>query len=101
MAYLGWFSGHLDAGLQDGDGELRVRGGREPEAEFRMGLLHLELFHQLVQLRHPGQRQVAVGQEHPVTLDTDTLSVTLDTDGTFSLFGFYLLFNSICSTVQL
>lgn len=39
------FGGHLDAGLQDSDGEVRVRRGAKPQSEVRMGLLYLQLFH--------------------------------------------------------
>ena len=59
---------HLDADLQDGDGELRVRAAAEPQSEVRVGLLYLQLLYQLVKLRHPAERQMTVGQEHPVTL---------------------------------
>lgn len=51
--YLGRLCGHLDAGLQDGDGEVGVRAGAEPEAEGRVRVLHLQLFYQLVQMGHP------------------------------------------------
>lgn len=59
--YLWWFCGHLDAGLQDGDGEVWVGAGAEPKAEGRVRIFHLQLFHQFVQIRHPRQGQVAVG----------------------------------------
>ena len=65
--YLWWLCGHLDAGLQDGDGEVWVGAGAEPEAEGRVWILHLQLLHQFIQVRHPGQRQVAVGEEYPVS----------------------------------
>jgi hypothetical protein len=64
--YLWWLCGHLDAGLQDGDWEVWVGARAEPQAEGRVRVLHLQLLHQLVQIRHPRQRQVAVCQEHPV-----------------------------------
>ena len=41
--YLWWLCGHLDAGLQDGDGEVWVGAGAEPEAEGRVWILHLQL----------------------------------------------------------
>lgn len=65
--YLWRLCGHLDAGLQDRDREVWVGAGAEPEAEGRVWILHLQLFHQFVQVRHPRQRQVAVGQEHPMS----------------------------------
>lgn len=65
--HLGGLGGHLDARLQDGDGEVRVGRGAEPQPEVGVRLLHRQLLHQLVQFRHPGQRQVAVGEEDPVT----------------------------------
>ena len=65
--YLWWLCGHLDAGLQDGDGEVWVGAGAEPEAEGRVRILHLQLLHQFIQVRHPGQRQVAVGEEDPMS----------------------------------
>lgn len=64
---LGWLSGHLDAGLQDGNGEVRVGRGAEPQAEVCVRFFHLQMLYQLVQLGHPGEGQVAVCQEHPVT----------------------------------
>ncbi|KAH3750506.1 hypothetical protein DPMN_185032 [Dreissena polymorpha] len=67
-AYLRWLCGHLDACLQDGDGELRVWTEAEPEPELRVRFLHLQLLHQLVQLRHPAEGQVAVCKEYPDTL---------------------------------
>ena len=73
-AHLRRLGGHLDAGLQDRDGEVRVGTAAEPEPEVLVRLLHLQLLHQLVQLRHPAERQVAVGEEHPVTLETDAQS---------------------------
>lgn len=45
-----------------------MRAAAEPQSEVRVRLLHLQLLHQLVKLRHPAQGQVTVGQEHPVTL---------------------------------
>lgn len=69
--HLWWFSGHLDASLQDCDRKLRMWRGAEPEPEVWVGLLHLELLHQLVQPGHPGEREVAVGEEHPVTWRTN------------------------------
>lgn len=60
--------GHLDARLQDADGELWVGGAGEPKAEIGMRLLYLQLLYELVKLWHPGERQVTVGQEDPVTL---------------------------------
>lgn len=47
---LRWFSRHLDASLEDGDGELRVGAAAEPQSEVRVGLrvLRLDLFHVLV-----------------------------------------------------
>ena len=68
VGYLGRLGGHLDADLQDGDGEFRVRAAAQPQPEVWVGLLHLELFNQFVQLGHPAERQVTVRQEHPVTL---------------------------------
>ena len=65
--YLWWLCGHLDAGLQDGDGEVWVGAGAEPEAVGRVRILHLQLLHQFIQVWHPGQRQVAVGEEYPVS----------------------------------
>lgn len=66
--YLRRLCSHLDADLQDGDGELRVWATAEPQSEVRVRLLHLQLLHQLIQLRHPTEGQVTVGQEYPVTL---------------------------------
>ena len=72
MTDLGGLSGHLDALLQDGDGEVRVGRGAQPQSEFRVRFFHLQLLHKLVQLWHPAQRQVAVGKEHPFALNTET-----------------------------
>lgn len=66
--YLRRLCSHLDADLQDGDGELRVWATAEPQSEVRVRLLHLQLLHQLIQLRHPTEGQVTVGQKYPVTL---------------------------------
>ena len=67
--HLGWFGGHLDAGLQYGDGEAGMGVATEPQTEVRVWLLGLQLLlHNLVQLRHPAEGEVAVGQKHPVTL---------------------------------
>ena len=68
MTDLGGLGGHLDALLQNGDGEVWVGGGAEPQPELRVRFFHLQLFHQLVQLGHPAQRQVTVGKEHPFAL---------------------------------
>ena len=62
------FCSHLDADLQDGDGELRVWTAAEPQSEVRVWLLHLQLLHKLIQLWHPAEGQVTIGQEYPVTL---------------------------------
>ena len=72
---LGRLGGHLDAGLQDGDGELGVRARAEPQSELGVRLFDLQALDQLVQLRHPAQRQVTVGQEHPVALTTRRVSL--------------------------
>ena len=66
--YLRRFSGHLDSSLEYRDGEIRVRWGRQPQSELRPRLLHLQLFYKLVQLWHPWQWQVTVGQENPFAL---------------------------------
>ena len=71
--------GDLDALLEDGDGEVRVGRGAQPQSEVRVGVRGLQLLHQLVQLRHPAQRQVAVGKEHPVPLQTATRPCCLAT----------------------
>ena len=39
--HLWGLGGHLDGGLQDGDGEVWVRGGAEPQSEVRVARLHL------------------------------------------------------------
>lgn len=65
--YLWWFCGHLDTGLQNWDREVGVGARAEPEAKGRVRILHLQLFHQFVQIRHPRQWQVAVSQEHPMS----------------------------------
>ena len=65
---LGRLGGHLDAALQDADRELRVRGGREPQAERVVRLAHGQALDDLVELVEPRHHQVAVGKEHPVAL---------------------------------
>ena len=65
---LGRLRHHLDARLQDGDGELGVRVGREPEPEIAVGLALREALHDLLQGVHPGDHEVAVGQQDPVPL---------------------------------
>ena len=40
--HLGRLSGHLDAGLQDGDGEGGMGGGAQPQPEIFVGLLDLK-----------------------------------------------------------
>ena len=39
--HLGRLSGHLDASLQDGDGEAGMGGGAQPQPKVFMGLLNL------------------------------------------------------------
>jgi len=70
------FGGHFDARLEDGDGELGVGTAAEPETEVRVRrrILGLKVFNVLVQLRHPTQRQVTIGQKHPVTLQRSATS---------------------------
>ena len=40
-SHLGWFGGHLDASLENGDGEARMRGTAQPQAEILVGCVHL------------------------------------------------------------
>ena len=70
MTDLGGLGGHLDALLQNGDGEVWVGGGAEPQSEVWVGVRGLQLLYQLVQLGHPAQGQVTIGKEHPFALTT-------------------------------
>ena len=67
---LGRFCGHIDAAVEDGDGEVRVGIAGEPQAELRVAddLVGLDLPDQDVQTAQPRDRQVTVCQEYPVTL---------------------------------
>jgi len=53
--YLWRFRGHFYAGLQDGDGKLRMGAAAQPQPKVRMRLLRLQLLDDLVQSRHPAQ----------------------------------------------
>mmetsp|Transcript_145724 Transcript_145724/g.254364 ORF Transcript_145724/g.254364 Transcript_145724/m.254364 type:complete len:270 (-) Transcript_145724:5040-5849(-) len=63
----GRLRGHLDAHLQDGDGELLVGRGAEPQPEVVVRLLRGQVVDDLLQLRQPAEHQVAVRKEDPAT----------------------------------
>mmetsp|Transcript_34849 Transcript_34849/g.109443 ORF Transcript_34849/g.109443 Transcript_34849/m.109443 type:complete len:531 (-) Transcript_34849:195-1787(-) len=58
---------HLDAALQDRDGELGRRRRAQPQAVARVRVLRLDVvLDDLLEARHPREHQVAVREEHPV-----------------------------------
>mmetsp|Transcript_6911 Transcript_6911/g.16610 ORF Transcript_6911/g.16610 Transcript_6911/m.16610 type:complete len:820 (-) Transcript_6911:3765-6224(-) len=58
--------GHLDAGLQHGDGEGLGGHRGEPEAELGVGLVLLHLLGDALELGHPRDRKVTVLKQDPV-----------------------------------
>ena len=63
---LGRLGGDLDARLEDGDGKVGMGARAQPQAKVLVHRVGLQLLDNLVQLRHPAQRQVTVGQKYPV-----------------------------------
>lgn len=48
ILHLGWFSGHFDGLLEDGDRKVWTGGRAEPQPKIRVWSLHLQLTHQFV-----------------------------------------------------
>lgn len=66
--YFRWFRCHFNARLQDRDGKIRMRTGAEPHSETWVDFLAgLEGFYDFIQCWHPAKREMAVGEEHPVS----------------------------------
>ena len=74
--YLWRLGGDLDTILQYGDGKIGMRAGAEPQSEVGVHAAVLELLDHLIQLGHPGEREVAVGQEHPAAVPLTHLQQT-------------------------
>lgn len=70
-------SGDFDSALQEGDREVRMRSGGQPQAEIRMGILGVEAFNKLLQLVHPTDHEMAVGEEHPVSVANTLFQVAI------------------------
>mmetsp|Transcript_12285 Transcript_12285/g.49294 ORF Transcript_12285/g.49294 Transcript_12285/m.49294 type:complete len:243 (-) Transcript_12285:3353-4081(-) len=58
--------GHLDSVLKDRNRESRGRHGREPEPELLVGVLRVDSLADFLQRGHPGGRQVAILEQHPL-----------------------------------
>mmetsp|Transcript_45453 Transcript_45453/g.92919 ORF Transcript_45453/g.92919 Transcript_45453/m.92919 type:complete len:236 (-) Transcript_45453:278-985(-) len=59
---------HLGPHLEDGDGELGVGVGGEPEAKVIVWRNFSQPLHHLVERRHPAEHQVTIRQKHPLPL---------------------------------
>ena len=56
---------NLNFYLQCGHREFRMRPGRDPQPEVRVGGLHPKVVHQILELVHPLRGHVAVQEDNP------------------------------------
>lgn len=64
----GGLNSHLDAVLQDADGEVRSGWSGKEQSEFRIDFHWLQGLHHLFQVVDPGELQVRVLEEEPLPI---------------------------------